>query len=349
MILMANMSSPNLLESKAQPLVSVCMITYNHEPYIAQAIEGVLTQQTAFPFELIIGEDCSTDGTRKIVFSYQKKYPDVIRVVTSGKNVGSKMNSFRTEEACQGKYIAYCEGDDYWHDPQKLQMQVEILESNPEVSLVHSEHDLLETKSGRRIFCFHKYCGRLHAAADDPDNFFVDVITYKYHIVTCTVCIRASLMHRLRKADTVLYADKRFPIGDMQRWGELSRIGKFVYTNKSLAMCRVLAESMSHTANLQKYVVLRCKSTDLQLYLCAKYNIPEGTMKRVRDLQVFKHNCYAIVTGDRNTVERLHSDPKFHFAWHQELLRMMGRYNSTRMLAKFALYFWLKYVVKRLS
>ena len=81
--------------SVKEPLVSVKMITYNHASYIGQAIEGVVGQKTTFPFELVIGEDCSTDGTREIVFEYQKKFPDIIRVITSDKNVGGKKNSRR--------------------------------------------------------------------------------------------------------------------------------------------------------------------------------------------------------------------------------------------------------------
>ena len=106
------------------------MITYNHAPYIAQAIEGVLQQETDFPFELVIGEDCSTDETRGIVFDYQKKYPDIIRVISSDMNVGARKNALRTAKACHGKYIALCEGDDYWTDPNKLQKQVDFLENN---------------------------------------------------------------------------------------------------------------------------------------------------------------------------------------------------------------------------
>jgi glycosyltransferase involved in cell wall biosynthesis len=78
------------------PLVSVHMITYNHAPYIAQTIEGVLKQKVDFPIELVIGEDCSIDGSREIVLQYQKKYPDIIRLITSDKNVGGKKNSYRT-------------------------------------------------------------------------------------------------------------------------------------------------------------------------------------------------------------------------------------------------------------
>ncbi len=126
------------------PLVSVKMITYNHEPYIRQAIEGVLSQKTNFPFELVIGEDCSTDGTREIVFDYAKRYPDIIHVITSEFNVGMKANGKRTFDACKGKYIAYCEGDDYWNRDDKLQKQVNYMESHPECGLVCSNYDVIK-------------------------------------------------------------------------------------------------------------------------------------------------------------------------------------------------------------
>ena len=110
------------------PVVSVSMITYNHEPYIRQAIEGVMMQKTDFEFELIIGEDCSQDKTREICFEYQKKYPDKIRVLWWHENV-SKLggNGRRCRARCRGEFVALCEGDDYWTDPLKLQKQVDFL------------------------------------------------------------------------------------------------------------------------------------------------------------------------------------------------------------------------------
>ncbi|HVM73245.1 MAG TPA: glycosyltransferase [Anaerolineales bacterium] len=106
-----------------KPLVSVITITYNHAPYIRNCIEGVLMQKTTFPFEHIIGEDCSTDGTREIVLDYAQRYPGIIRAVTSESNVGVKANAIRVHAACQGEYFAYCDGDDFWIDPLKLQKQ----------------------------------------------------------------------------------------------------------------------------------------------------------------------------------------------------------------------------------
>lgn len=114
----------------SEVMVSVCMITYNHEAFIKEAIEGVLMQQTSFPIELVIGEDCSTDRTREICIEYQQKYPDKIRLLLNEKNLGMMPNFIQTLNACTGKYIALCEGDDYWTDPLKLQKQVDFLEEN---------------------------------------------------------------------------------------------------------------------------------------------------------------------------------------------------------------------------
>ncbi|WP_316814826.1 glycosyltransferase family 2 protein [Pedobacter nyackensis] len=111
-------------------MLSICCVTYNHEKYIAQAIEGFLMQKTTFKYEILIGEDCSTDGTRKIVDEYAAKYPDRIKLITSETNVGAHQNVVRVIKEVKGKYIALCDGDDYWTNPLKLQKQVDFLDQN---------------------------------------------------------------------------------------------------------------------------------------------------------------------------------------------------------------------------
>ncbi len=122
------------------PVVSVAMMTYNHEPFIRQAIEGVLMQRCSFSYELIIGEDCSTDGTRSVVEEYQRIYPHIIKPIFHQKNVGAIANQADVLNACRGRYIALCEGDDYWTDPLKLQKQVDFLEQNPDFAICF--HDI---------------------------------------------------------------------------------------------------------------------------------------------------------------------------------------------------------------
>lgn len=119
----------------SEPLVSVVCVTYNHELCIAQTIEGFLKQRTTFPVEIIIGEDCSTDRTREICLEYRDKNPDKLRLILSDENVGPYENFLRSLTAAKGKYIAYCDGDDYWTDPEKLQKQADFLEANPSYAI----------------------------------------------------------------------------------------------------------------------------------------------------------------------------------------------------------------------
>lgn len=124
------------------PVVSVVMVTYNHEPYIRQTIESVLCQKSDFEYELIIGEDCSTDKTREICFEYQKRFPDKVRVLWADRNLYQLglSNERRCIDHCRGEYIAFCEGDDYWTDPLKLQKQVDLIRQKDAVMCVAFNH-----------------------------------------------------------------------------------------------------------------------------------------------------------------------------------------------------------------
>jgi glycosyltransferase involved in cell wall biosynthesis len=131
---MPNDASPSVVSSPLAK-VSVAMITYNQENFIGQAIESVLMQETSFPVELIIGEDCSTDGTRAIVRRYAQTHPGIVRPLLQDRNLGAAANFEAVLAACKGDYIALLEGDDYWTDPSKLQRQVEFLDKHPDYAI----------------------------------------------------------------------------------------------------------------------------------------------------------------------------------------------------------------------
>lgn len=114
------------------PLVTACLITYNQSKYIRQSIEGMLMQQTTFPFDILIADDYSTDGTREILNEFLSKNPEKIKLLLQPKNIGAMLNWIDLVTTPKSKYIALCEGDDYWTDPLKLQKQVNFLEANPE-------------------------------------------------------------------------------------------------------------------------------------------------------------------------------------------------------------------------
>jgi len=121
-----------------KPIVSICTITYNHEKYISQALDSFLMQKCNFPFEIIIDDDCSIDKTADIIKEYKERYPNIIKANLRQKNVGMFINGFENINKAKGKYIALCDGDDYWIDPYKLKKQVEFLDNNPDFTLVGS-------------------------------------------------------------------------------------------------------------------------------------------------------------------------------------------------------------------
>jgi glycosyltransferase involved in cell wall biosynthesis len=117
------------------PLVSVAITTFNSANWLPRALDSVLKQQTDFPIEIVIGDDCSQDTTVAIAYSYQERHPDVIRILERSKNGGIQRNYYETFEQCRGKFIAWLDADDYWTDPEKLAIQVEAMESDPSISL----------------------------------------------------------------------------------------------------------------------------------------------------------------------------------------------------------------------
>ena len=132
------------VENNTVPLVSICCAAYNHEPYIRQCLDGFMMQKTTFAFEVLIHDDASTDKTAEIIREYEKKYPDIIKPIYQTENQyrkGGKISVRFNIPRAKGKYIAFCEGDDYWIDPLKLQKQVDFLEGHPDCSL-----------------CFHRCC-----------------------------------------------------------------------------------------------------------------------------------------------------------------------------------------------
>lgn len=215
-------------------LVSISCITYNHEPYIADAIESFLMQKTNFKYEILIHDDASTDRTAEIIKKYQKKYPDIIKPIYQTKNQYSKgvkrIGTRFNESRARGKYIAICEGDDYWTDPYKLQKQVDLLERNDDV--VASFHRVEEvTPEKKRLNTF------VEVPYVNQENLYdiKDIIRFdgkKIHV--------SSLMYKKE-----FFSDKNIPkfyynsiVGDLAIMLSLSLNGHFLYINESMSCTR---------------------------------------------------------------------------------------------------------------
>jgi glycosyltransferase involved in cell wall biosynthesis len=185
-------------------LVSVCFITYNHEKYVAQALESAINQVANFRYEIVIGEDCSTDGTRAIVQRYAAQFPDLIVNLPRTKNLGARLNGIDIRQNCQGKYIALLEGDDYWTDPHKLQKQVDFLEANPDYVLCHHDAKIIDAQ-GNLI-------GDSKLADQHKRDFTAVEVVKDPYFVTGSVCFRNLLpemppeFRHVKNGDTFLFS-----------------------------------------------------------------------------------------------------------------------------------------------
>lgn len=141
-------------------IVTIQCLAYNHEPYIRQCLDGFVMQKTNFRFEAIVHDDASTDGTADIIRKYAEKYPDIIKPIFETENQYSKKDGSLGKIIglhTHGKYVAMCEGDDYWIDPLKLQKQVDFLEEHPEYSYSCHRYNILEDTTGVITLCPNKY------------------------------------------------------------------------------------------------------------------------------------------------------------------------------------------------
>ena len=247
--------------------VSVAMITYNHEAYVAEAIESVLMQGTDFGFELVVGEDCSTDGTRSIVCSHRDRHPDRMRVVLRKRNIGMIPNFIATLEACQGQYIALCEGDDYWTDPHKLQKQVHFLEAHPECSLCfHNVTILQEGENGR---------ARLRYPIEQKRMWSIEDILFRNPISTCSVMFRSGLVDEFPEWYYTL------PMGDWPLWVLLATKGYAGYIDEDMATRRLHAGGVFTGRN-----VVQWASTVLDAYDVMDRSLDFAHHERVRQGKV---------------------------------------------------------------
>ncbi len=230
------------------PLLSVRLVTYNHEKFIAQAIESALGQKTNFPFELVIGEDCSTDNTGLIAAEYAKKHPDIIRLFSRGKNMGIPRNGIETLKSCSGKYIALLDGDDYWTDIYKLQKQVDFLESHPDFAI-----------------CFHNAEIR-HEGDETPSNLYCKVdqetVTTRMDLALRNYIPTSSIVFRNYPDTEIPHWVYQLPFGDWALNLIIAQRGNIYYIPKLMVVYRKLVNSAWNPADPLKGITLSMKVLD---------------------------------------------------------------------------------------
>lgn len=265
------------------------MTTYNHEKYIAQAIESALMQDTNFDYEIVIGEDCSTDRTREIVTGLQKKYPSKFRLLLHEKNLGMIPNFVQTLNACSGEYIAILEGDDYWTDPLKLQRQVDFLEANPEYGMVHSDYDILNEIQKKTVKSYNRFKRIII-----PVGYVFEKLLIHNFIGTPTVCVRKSLLNS--NIISELSKFKSWKMGDFPMWLEVSKNSMVGYLNNSMATYRFLENSVTHPIDKNKKIAFLNSSYNIRYYFLKKYGCSEKIKFEIKKnyyKRLLEHSFYS--------------------------------------------------------
>lgn len=229
---------PNLVEGN--PKVSISLLTYQHKDYIEECLRGILMQQTNFLFEILLAEDDSTDGTREICIEYAQKFPDKIRLflhhrennININGNPTGRFNFVYNLYSANGKYLAMCEGDDYWTDPLKLQKQVDFLENNK--GFIFSFHDVNVLYTREKRVKNYRMIGSLN-----KNSLGTNDLLKPWFIPTCSVVFRKPENFSLPKW---FYLS---PNGDKALWMLLSLEGKFKYLNEIMGVYRMHQNGIS--------------------------------------------------------------------------------------------------------
>lgn len=242
-----------------QVLVSIKCLAYNHEPYIRECLEGFVMQQTNFRFEAIVHDDASTDGTADIIREYAEKYPEIIKPIFETENQYSKHDGSLgriMREACTGKYIAMCEGDDYWTDPYKLQKQVDFLEEHEEYGMV--------TTAFQQIIGLDK--DQMCDIRYDKDEIVIDDILKSLWIATMTVVYRRDLIKDYKPPF------EKLPMGDLPLWGYIAVKTRIKYLKDFTAVYRRLDNSACHFADPMKQYAFSLQAMKVREYYAKMVN-----------------------------------------------------------------------------
>ena len=243
-----------------KPLVSVIVTTYNHEPYLAEALNAILSQECDFGVEIILGEDCSSDNTLAICRDYAERYPDMIHLIASSENVGWRANYRRCVEAASGELIAFCDGDDYWCDNSRLAEQVAMMEQNRNIGLCYT---LAERREGEGRLVGRFPIGEGHTS--------LDAMLHDWCVENCTTLASRELVldyYATEKPEN----HPEWLTEDLPMWLYVAAHSEVAYIDKATAVHRVFPDSVSHSTSLAKRLAFCDSSSNIKLWFDKRYN-----------------------------------------------------------------------------
>lgn len=262
-----------------QPLmVTIRCCAYNQEPYIRECLEGFVKQQTSFRFEAIVHDDASTDGTAAIIREYAEKYPNIIRPILEKENQYSKHDgSLRRimDEHMHGKYVAFCEGDDCWTDPLKLQKQVDYMEAHPDCVLTHTDMDVKNVVTGEVLHGKWKKQKNFNLIQRDFGKRLIPMILAGiYSVTTLTVCVRRDAMEQCKR-EGLIPEGKEYLMGDTPLWMALASKGTVHMIPDVCACYHAIGESATHSKNYSNVISFYVSCMKMIDFTSATYNLSE--------------------------------------------------------------------------
>ncbi len=279
-------------------IISVVVLTYNEERTIARTLDSILEQKCHVPFEIVIGEDCSTDGTRKICEEYAAKYPDIIRLMDKAPNKGVIDNYYDCILACKGKYIADCAGDDFWIASDKLEKEVSILENDESVTLVHTDWVYYNEKTGDRTAPPANTFN--NPITDGKEMLEAIVIQTRMPVIhSCTSMYRADILKREYEKNTELFRNKEFGCEDLQVCFIMALNGNIAYIPEVTLCYSYGMPTVSTSGDDKKQFMFVKRVTDLSHYLRSEYGLRSDAIDRYFEHRVFALSMHAFRSGDR--------------------------------------------------
>ncbi len=276
-------------------LASVCTLVYNHEKFIEESLVSTLNQQCSFDYEVVVGEDCSSDQSRNILINYKKQYGEKLNLLLPDKNLGMMGNFYATMDACTGKYIAFCEGDDFWNTQDKLQKQVDILEANPDVGLVFSNFNIKEK---------HRTVSSI-VKSDPGYSVQPEEILVANSIATCTVVCRRELLNEAR----AFLGEKQFAMGDYPLWLYIAQKSKIAYIDEPLATYRIVGGSATNQGYPKQLAFLESQQ-EVKAYFMERFTYSAPIQQRVRLEYLQKKLMLCFLTNRRSELKRCSDELK---------------------------------------
>lgn len=318
----------NLIKEDSRPLmVSIQCFTFNQESYIRQCLDGFVMQKTNFRFEAIVHDDASTDGTADIIREYAEKYPDIIKPIFETENQYSKHDgSLRRimDEACTGKYIAICEGDDYWIDPQKLQIQVDFLENHPDYSMCFHRAAVLDyLGNGSCLRCF-----------DIEDREYTIDELYSQWIVPTN-----SMVYRKECTDYPITHSERLLNGDGAIVLSCAHTGKVRGMSVYMSVYRIQQGGVTYDSKFHKDRIMRYPEHEE----CIMENFPKINRKAIERSLGFHYYNRSLIQTDETLKKH---DYKMAKKYIPQFFKQQRRDKIKKRIKKFI--FFPYYIINRI-